>query len=461
MRTNNAYDVVVVGGGPAGMAAALAAARAFTSNRDAGGGSNSDGISADGASSVDGARSRVLIIERNDQLGGILPQCIHNGFGSVTFGSDLPGPEYAYRYRKEVEKEPIDVLLDTAVIDLHADRSMFIMNSRDGYINLHPRSVVLAMGCRERTRAQIWLPGARSAGVFTAGTVQRLVNIEGYVPGRRVVILGSGDIGMIMARRLAIEGAEVVGVYELLPHLTGLRRNYVQCLQDWDIPLHLSTTVTNIIGNGRVEAVEVCGVDADLKPIPETRKIVACDTLLLSVGLIPENELSRGAGIVLDRTSGGPVVDDRMETSVPGIFAAGNVTGIYDLVDYVSKAGEIAGRGAANYAMGITDRCVESDSHPGAASESKRTLRLKPGAGAGAIIPQILHTDQDGTILCVRPRTLAERRVRVSIREDGREVFGFAEKYARPAEMIVRTLDRRAMDAVGRASSAELEVVIE
>jgi len=464
MTVDTTYDVVVIGGGPAGLAAAIEAHR------------------------ENGAR--VLVIERNDSLGGILPQCIHNGFGAINFGSDLPGPEYAWRYEEELRKLPIDVLLDTMVVDLTGDLDVYAMNSTDGYLHFRPRAIVLAMGCRERTRAQIRLPGTRAAGIYTAGTVQRLVNIEGYMPGNRVVILGSGDIGMIMARRLTIEGAEVLSVLELLPFLTGLRRNYVQCLQDYGIPLHLSTTVKTIHGEKRVEGIETVKVDDKLNQIPGTEEEIACDTLLLSVGLIPENELSMKAGVVLDERTNGPIVDSDMATNVPGIFAAGNVTAIYDLVDYVSKAGEVAGRSAARYATAavgsVTGSAAGAAPRDDAASHrgDERTIHITPGEHVGVVIPQTLHIDdlddRDVYIL-MRPKALLEQLVKVSLTASDtpaadtapgaasgttpasdtpaadtkapREVMSFREQYARPAEMIIRKLKPRDIEKLREAAT--------
>ena len=295
------YDVTIIGGGPAGLAAAIEAYKNLKEKEN----------------------PKVLIIERNNELGGILLQCIHNGFGSVRFSRDMPGPAYAHEFVQEVKSLPISVLTDTMVTDILPGNRIFAMNDREGYLEIESKAIVLAMGCRERTRAQIRIPGSRPAGVFTAGTVQRFVNIEGFMPGKRFVILGSGDIGMIMARRLTLEGAKVERVLEALPYLTGLRRNYVQCLQDFGIPLELSRSVKRIIGGKRVEAVETAAVNDKMEFIPESEETIPCDTLLLSVGLIPENELSKKAGVRLDPATGGPVVSEKMETTIPGIFAAG------------------------------------------------------------------------------------------------------------------------------------------
>ena len=321
MRTLK-YDVVVIGGGPAGLAAALKARE---------------------------KAEKVAVLERNDELGGILNQCIHSGFGLHVFKEELTGPEYAQRYVDMVKETDISCYLNTMVINVTEDKHVIAM-SEDGMLVFEAASIVLAMGCRERTRGQIRIPGTRPAGVFTAGLAQRYVNLENFKPGSRVVILGSGDIGLIMARRLTLEGIKVVGVYELMPYANGLYRNIKNCSDDFGIPLHLSTTVTKIVGSKRVQAVEVSAVDENLKPIPGTEEIIPCDTVLLSIGLIPENELSKKAGIELNPITNGPKVDNALETSVKGIFACGNVLHVHDLVDQVTKEAEDAGMYAAEYA---------------------------------------------------------------------------------------------------------------
>lgn len=318
------YDVIVVGGGPAGLAAALEAAK-------------------------EGA-GKVLILERNNELGGILNQCIHNGFGLQFFKEELTGPEYASRFIDKLADAGVEVMPGAMVLDVSADKTVHAMSREHGYMQLRAKSVVLNMGCRERTRGAIAIPGDRPAGVFTAGAAQLYMNIEGYMVGKRVVILGSGDIGLIMARRMTLEGAKVLACVELMPYSNGLNRNIVQCLNDYDIPLYLSHTIVDIKGDKRVEQVVVAKVDEKRNPIPGTEITFDCDTVLLSVGLIPENELSRQAGVEIDRRTNGPVVYENMETSIPGVFASGNVVHVHDLVDFVTQESQRAGRAAALYA---------------------------------------------------------------------------------------------------------------
>ena len=317
------YDLVIVGGGPAGLAAAIAA--------------KENGIDS------------ILIIERDRELGGILNQCIHNGFGLHTFKEELTGPEYASRFIAQVEERGIEYKLNTMVMDIANDKTVTAMNSTDGMFTVQAKAVVLAMGCRERSRGALNIPGYRPAGIFSAGTAQRLVNIEGYMPGRRVVILGSGDIGLIMARRMTLEGAKVLAVAELMPYSGGLKRNIVQCLDDFDIPLYLSHTVVDIQGKERVEGITIAEVGPDRKPIPGTEIHYDCDTLLLSCGLLPENELSKTAGVELSPITSGPVVNDSLETNIPGVFACGNVLHVHDLVDFVSQEATNAGKNAAKF----------------------------------------------------------------------------------------------------------------
>ena len=317
-------DLVILGGGPAGLAAALAARQAGVQD--------------------------ILILERDAELGGILNQCIHNGFGLHTFKEELTGPEYAARFADKVKAQGIPYKLNTMVMDLSADKVVTAMNRTDGLFQIQAKAVVLAMGCRERPRGALNIPGTRPAGIFTAGTAQRLVNMEGYLPGRRVVILGSGDIGLIMARRMTLEGAKVLCVAELMPYSGGLKRNIVQCLNDFDIPLKLSHTVVDIEGKERVTGVTIAEVKNG-KPVPGTEEHFACDTLLLSCGLLPENELSRTAGVALSPITGGPQVDESLQTNIPGVFAAGNVLHVHDLVDYVSEEAAAAGTSAAAYIL--------------------------------------------------------------------------------------------------------------
>lgn len=359
------YDLVIVGGGPAGLAAAIAA--------------KDNGIDS------------ILIIERDRELGGILNQCIHNGFGLHTFKEELTGPEYASRFIAQLEERGIEYKLNTMVMDISNDKVVTAMNSTDGMFTIEAKAVVLAMGCRERSRGALNIPGYRPAGIFSAGTAQRLVNIEGYMPGRRVVILGSGDIGLIMARRMTLEGAKVLAVAELMPYSGGLKRNIVQCLNDFDIPLYLSHTVVDIQGKERVEGITIAEVGPDRKPIPGTEIHYDCDTLLLSCGLLPENELSKTAGVALSPITSGPVVNDSLETNIPGVFACGNVLHVHDLVDFVSQEAANAGKNAAKY---IKD----------GETTSAKQIEILPVDGVRYTVPKYIRPEVMDDTLTVRFR---------------------------------------------------------
>jgi NADPH-dependent 2,4-dienoyl-CoA reductase/sulfur reductase-like enzyme len=415
-------DVLVIGSGPAGLAAAFQAKNT-------------------------GAK-RVMMIERNREAGGILPQCIHNGFGLKIFGRDLTGPEYAHSWLRKASDAGAELQLHMMVLSI--EPGPCVIASGDGsLVKIQTKSLVLAMGCRERPRGAIGIPGTRPAGIYTAGTAQRLVNIDGYMPGRRFVILGSGDIGMIMARRLTLEGGVVVAMAEVLPYVSGLRRNLLQCVRDFDIPLHLCTTVTNIRGKERVEAVVLSAVDDKWQPIHGSEREVACDTLLLSAGLIPENELSRMAGTQLDTLTGGPVIDEYHATSVPGIYAAGNVVHVYDLVDAVSESALRAGRFAAEYALGVV--------HP-----SGEIISLVPGDNVRHIVPQHIHRaslQQEEIAIEFRVHQPYEEPVLAQIATDGDVVVSKRLRYARPSEMIILNIGKELTERIMLAHELEIRVI--
>ncbi len=360
------YDIVIIGGGPAGLAAAAAAKK----------------------SGIDS----ILILERDKELGGILNQCIHNGFGLHTSKEELTGPEYARRFINEVEELKIEYYLNTMVIDISHEKVVTAMNRGEGLFEIQAKAVILAMGCRERARGALNIPGYRPAGIFSAGTAQRLVNMEGYMPGRKVVILGSGDIGLIMARRMTLEGAQVQVVAELMPYSGGLKRNIVQCLDDFGIPLKLSHTVVDIRGKYRVEGITIAEVDSHGKPVPGTEEDYDCDTLLLSCGLIPENELSRGMGVDIEPVTSGPSVNESLETNIDGVFACGNVLHVHDLVDYVSEEATTAGHNAAKYVQGSL------------AKGSGKEIRLVPTGGVRYTVPKTIDVDRMAEELTVRFR---------------------------------------------------------
>ena len=366
------YDIVIIGGGPAGLAAAVSA--------------RENGI------------QDILILERDKELGGILNQCIHNGFGLHTFKEELTGPEYAGRFIKQVMDLGIEYKLHTMVMDISSDKIVTAMNREEGLFEIQAGAVILAMGCRERSRGALNIPGYRPAGIYSAGTAQRLVNMEGYMPGREVVILGSGDIGLIMARRMTLEGAKVKVVAELMPYSGGLKRNIVQCLNDYDIPLKLSHTVVDIKGKERVEGITLAEVDGKGKPIPGTEEEYTCDTLLLSCGLIPENEISRGMGVDMNPVTSGPKVNESLETNIEGVFACGNVLHVHDLVDFVSEEAKTAGRNAAEYVKNLQADTGDRDKH---SREEAADIVLNPVEGVRYTVPSTInpvHMDENLTV---------------------------------------------------------------
>lgn len=400
-----AYDIVIIGGGPAGLAAAAAARKA--------------GISS------------ILVIERDEELGGILNQCIHNGFGLHTFQEELTGPEYAGRFIDIVKELGIETMLQTMVMQISPQKVVTAMNRVDGMMQIQAKAVILAMGCRERARGALNIPGYRPAGIFSAGTAQRLVNMEGYLPGREVVILGSGDIGLIMARRMTLEGARVKVVAELMPYSGGLKRNIVQCLDDYGIPLKLSHTVVNIKGKERVEGVTLAQVDENGKPVPGTEEEYACDTLLLSVGLIPENELSREMGVQMDSVTAGPVVDESLGTSIPGVFACGNVLHVHDLVDYVSEEASRAGANAAKYVKGEL-------------AATGRHVVIHAADGVRYTVPRSIHVDQMEDTLTVRFRVGAVYQdCFVNVYFGQKKVMSRKKKVMAPGEMEQVVLQKK------------------
>ncbi len=386
-------DVAVIGGGPAGLAAAIEASR----------------------------EAEVVIIERNEELGGILQQCIHPGFGNFVFGEMLTGPEYAARFIEEVNKRGIETMLETTVLKINRDKKI-VASGRKGIEEIEAKAIILATGCRERTRQQILIPGDRPAGIYTAGCAQHLINIDGVMPGKKVVILGSGDVGLIMARRLWLEGAEVEGVYEIMPKPGGLMRNVVQCLHDFDIPLHLRHTIVDIKGKKRVEGVVVAEVDENLKPIKGTERYIECDCVILAVGLIPENEIAKMAGVEMDDVTGGAKVDEGMETSIEGIFACGNAVHVHDLVDDVTIEAQIAGRMAAKYVNGE--------------AREKRLLNVVAGKNVRYVVPQMLRGKDIDTIrFSFRVKEEMEN-ARIAVKAGGNKIAEKKERVVRPPEMV-------------------------
>lgn len=403
------YDLVVIGGGPGGLAAAIEA--------------RNNGV------------ENILVIERDKELGGILQQCIHNGFGLHEFKEELTGPEYAERFIKKLKEKNIEYKLDTMVLEVTPEKIVHAINTVDGYMMIEAKAIVLAMGCRERTRGAISIPGERPAGVFTAGTAQRFINMEGYMVGKKVLILGSGDIGLIMARRMTLEGAEVQAVVELMPFSGGLARNIAQCLNDYNIPLYLSHTVVDIKGKERVEGVTIAKVDENRRPIPGTEIEYECDTLLLSVGLIPENDISRKTGIVIDRRTSGPVVNEMMETSIPGIFACGNVVHVHDLVDFVSAEARKAGKAAAKF---VKDEVQNGE-----------YIELKNGFGVTYTVPQKYRVENIENFLEISMRVNnIYKNMRLQVKDGDTVLVNMKKAHLAPGEMEKVVVPKKLLESV-------------
>ena len=409
-------DLVIIGGGPAGMSAAISAYE--------------NGI------------KDILILERDDDLGGILRQCIHNGFGLHKFKEELTGPEYAHRYAQKVKELGIAYKLNTMVLDITKDKKIIATNSEDGIFEIQAKAIILAMGCRERAKGALNIAGDRPSGVYSAGTAQKLVNIKGYMPGKEIVILGSGDIGLIMARRMTLEGAKVKAVCELMPYSSGLARNIEQCLNDFNIPLRLSHTVVELHGKERLTGVTIAKVDENRKPIKETYELIPCDTLLLSCGLIPENELTKGAGASLSGVTNGGIVDQNRETDIEGIFSCGNVLHVHDLVDYVSDEAEIAGKGAANYIKGISEKTVN--------------IPISTDGKIRYTVPQLITEKKDVTVYFRVSNVF--KNVKVNVYADGNLVLSRKKQKVAPAEMETIKLNKDVFENA-KALSFKLEEI--